>query len=214
MAKSMFVSGSLHRISGQISEASARMHQHNQEQDSPESGNDPQEQQPQPKLRAPEVDNAARNALLKPRYEELLRTKRDLIGQLNEAEAKSSAEQMRLERSAADCAQTLAELRAILARLESCRIPELSDSDFHPALNEALRTFENGRIELIRATALPSEHAAGTAVQTAAKMDLADIPAGTLFKKGFAFFLPLILTILFSAFVLALSFIIAWKVAL
>ena len=109
---------------------------------------------------------------------------------------------------------TLAELRAILARLESCRIPELSDSDFHPALNEALRTFENGRIELIRATALPSEHAAGTAVQTAAKTDLADIPAGTLFRKGAAFFLPLILTILFSAFFLALSFIIAWKVAL
>ena len=148
------------------------------------------------------------------RYEELLRTKRDLIGQLNEAEAKSSAEQARLERSAADCAQTLAELRAILDRLESCRIPELSDSDFHPALNEALRTFENGRIELIRATALPPEHAAGTAVQTAAKTDLADIPAGTLFRKGAAFFLPLILTILFSAFFLALSFIIAWKVAL
>ena len=32
MPKSMFVSGSLHRISGQISEASARMHQHSQEQ--------------------------------------------------------------------------------------------------------------------------------------------------------------------------------------
>ena len=132
MPKSMFVSGSLHRISGQISEASARMHQHSQEQNSSESG----------------------------------------------------------------------------------RIPELSDSDFHPALNEALRTFENGRIELIRATALPPEHAAGTAVQTAAKTDLADIPAGTLFRKGAAFFLPLILTILFSAFFLALSFIIAWKVAL
>ena len=210
MPKSMFVSGSLHSISGQISEASARMHQHNQTQSSPEAKNAAQEQRSQ----ATEVENAARNALLKPRYEELLRTKRDLIGQLNEAEAKSSAEQTRLERSAADCAQTLAELRAILARLESCRIPELSDSDFHPALNEALRTFENGRIELIRATALPSEHTAGTAVQTAAKMDLADIPAGTLFKKGFAFFLPLILTILFSAFFLALSFIIAWKVAL
>ena len=190
------------------------MHQHSQEQNSSESGNVPGEEQAQPKPRTPDVDDAARNALLKPRYEELLRTKRDLIGQLNEAEAKSSAEQARLERSAADCAQTLAELRAILDRLESCRIPELSDSDFHPALNEALRTFENGRIELIRATALPPEHAAGTAVQTAAKTDLADIPAGTLFRKGAAFFLPLILTILFSAFFLALSFIIAWKVAL
>ena len=74
MPKSMFVSGSLHRISGQISEASARMHQHSQEQNSSESGNAPGEEQAQPKPRTPDVDDAARNALLKPRYEELLRT--------------------------------------------------------------------------------------------------------------------------------------------
>ena len=213
MSKISFVSGSLHSISGQISEAASRMHN---PQDAAENGpeetvrTEPESVSVPP---APVADSAARNAYLKPRYEELLRMKRDLSAQLHEAEARFSAEQARFEAVAEERGKTAAELRAILSRLENCRIPDFPDPDFKPALNEALRTFENGRIELIRATALrPGTETVPAA--SPAKTDLSALTAGELMKKGFAFFLPLIVTILLASLLLSLAFIIAWKVAL
>ncbi len=213
MSKISFVSGSLHSISGQISEAASRMHNPS---DAAEAGSEETARTEAGSVPVPPapVADSARNAYLKPRYEELLRMKRDLSAQLHEAEARFSAEQSRFEAAAAERSGTAAELRAILSRLEKCRIPDFPDPDFKTALNEALRTFENGRIELIRATVLHS----GTETVTAsaaspAKMDLSALTAGELMKKGFAFFFPLIVTVLLASLLLSLAFIIAWKVA-
>lgn len=223
MSKVSFVSGSLHRISGQISEAAGRI-RNPQQPDAPEesfSENFPQNTAPAPRpapnVSAPAVppsDSAERNIYLKPRYEELLRMKRDLVGQLYEAEARFSAEHSRFETLAAERNGTLVELRAILSRLESCRIPELADADFKTALNEALRTFENGRIELIRATVAEAGANTAPSLASSAKMDLSSLTAGELMKKGFAFFFPLILTILLASLFLGVAFVVAWKVAL
>ena len=43
---------------------------------------------------------------------------------------------------------------------------------------------------------------------------LGAMSAGELIRKGFAFFLPLIVTILLAALFLAAAFFLAWKVAL
>ena len=114
MSKISFVSGSLHSISGQISEAASRMHN---PQDAAE--NDPEETvRTEPESvsapPAPVADSAVRNAYLKPRYEELLRMKRDLSAQLHEAEARFSAEQARFEAVAAE--------RRLPSSARSCRV--------------------------------------------------------------------------------------------
>ena len=127
MSKVSFVSGSLHRISGQISEAANRMH--NPQQEPEESHASVPEEVSRTgadsavRHNPPAPDYAAMHAVLKPRYEELLRMKRALTGQLREAEARFSAEAARLDRKIAEQNATLEELRSILARLENCRIP-------------------------------------------------------------------------------------------
>lgn len=218
MSKVSFVSGSLHRISGQISEAANRMH--NPQQEPEESHASVPEEVARTgadsavRHNPPAPDYAAMHAVLKPRYEELLRMKRDLTGQLREAEARFSAEAARLDRKIAEQNATLEELRSILARLENCRIPEFADADFKTALREALRTFENGRIELIRATMGVSKAEENTSQAAPAGTALGAMSAGELIRKGFAFFLPLIVTILLAALFLAAAFFLAWKVAL
>lgn len=223
MSKVSFVSGSLHRISGQISEAASRMHNPPQEMET--ASNPDPEAQPAPKAemesstaapvrRDPPRNSAAPHAAFKPRYEELLRMRRDLTGQLQEAEARLSAEYAALESRISEKNRKLAEIRSLLSRLESCRIPEWTDPDFQPAFHEALRTFENGRIELIRATVSVEQPSADSGRNPAPELNLSSLTAGFLFRKGCAFFLPLILALLGGALFLAAAFVLAWKVAL
>ena len=218
MSKISYVSGNLHRISDHLSEATTRKALSPEEE---ASENFPAQTVPAapaaPPEEEPRKDYAELHKHLKPRFEELLRLKRDVIARITEHISFYTAESDALGNRKAELDATAGKLNALLKSLEECEIPDFADQEFKPKLTNALRAFENARLEDIR-TGAKMEGSAGTAGRNASPPSSAEpsflmLTGGELFKKGFAFFLPLILALLFSAILLSAAFFAAWKIA-
>ena len=218
MSKISYVSGNLHRISDQLSEASAKktsLPGEEAEVPLPESAEKVPPAPPQEEVRP---DYAKLHQHLKPRHEELIRLKRDIHARItrNRALYLAESETLHLRKTQLDGA--VAGLDAIREKLDAREIPDFADPEFKTKLADALRAFENARLEEIRIGAKMegSRSAAredGGNRGNAPGLPLASLTGGELFKKGFAFFLPLILALLFSALLLAAAFFAAWKIA-
>lgn len=217
MSKISYVSGTLHRISDQLSEATAKKNPSPGEE-APETPSDHSGKTLQPPHRE-EVrkDYAELHKHLKPRFEELLRLKRDVNARIEEHKALYSAQSETLRHRKEELDAAVAVLDALRNSLNACDVPNFADPDFKPRLADALRLVENARLEDIKTAArmegsLTDRRKQGTPT-TSATSSFAMMSGGELFKKGFAFFLPLILTLLFSTLLLAAAFFAAWKIA-
>ena len=98
--------------------------------------------------------------------------------------------------------------------LEGIKLPGEEEPEPEKMLSKQLRALELMRLESIRLikkmdAAKPSS---GNISKESSSINLMDIPNGDIIKKGFAFFFPLALALIFCTFLMALAFILAWKV--
>ena len=218
MSKISYVSGNLHRISDQLSEATVKKTPFPGEENAETSGSDrPAETaSPSPAKEESKRDYAELHKPLKPRFDELLRLKRDINARIAEHRALYAAEAGALQNRKQELDSAVAALDALQKPLEMYEIPDFADPEFKSKLADALRFFENARLEEIK-TAAKMEGSRPSArnrdPSAPAGPSFAALTGGELFKKGFAFFLPLILTLLLSALLLAAAFFAAWKIA-
>ena len=218
MSKISYVSGNLHRISGQLSEATAKKIPP-QEEETAEAGA-PRSDKMVPASPREEVkpDYAELHKHLKHRFDELLRLKRDVNARIEEHHAFYSAEAEALHHRVMELEETVATLNSLRNALETSEIPDFADPDFKSKLTNALRIFENARLEDIKTVAKaegaqPSARNANRSAAGSGDGSFTRLTAGDLFRKGFLFFLPLILTLLLSTLLLAAAFFAAWKIA-
>lgn len=216
MSKISYVSGNLHRISDHLSEATVKKTPLPGEETAESVSGHPNVTHPSPPAEEIKRDYAELHKHLKPRFDELLRLKRDVNARVAEHKALYSAEAETLQNRKAELDTAVASLDALQRSLETHEIPDFADPDFKSKLADALRFFENARLEAIKAAAKMegSRMSVRTTGQPAAPgTPFAALTSGELFKKGCLLLLPLILALLFSAILLAAAFFAAWKIA-
>ena len=101
--------------------------------------------------------------------------------------------------------------------LKEITLPDESEADPGKYISRQLRALEVMRLETIRLNKkMDASKGNGTAYSPAQNqnINLMDIPNGDIMKKGFAFFFPLALALLFCTILMALAFILAWKVVI
>ena len=101
--------------------------------------------------------------------------------------------------------------------LEMITLPESSEQEPERYLSRQLRALELMRLETIRLSK-KMDAAKGTGSGNSSDqnhgINLMEIPNGDLIKKGFAFFFPWAAALLFCTILMALAFILAWKVVI
>ncbi len=101
--------------------------------------------------------------------------------------------------------------------LKEITLPDESEADPGKYISRQLRALEVMRLETIRLNKkMDASKGNGTAYSPAQNqnINLMDIPNGDIMKKGFAFFFPLALALFFCTILMALAFILAWKVVI
>ena len=101
--------------------------------------------------------------------------------------------------------------------LQSFSLPGEKSEAPERELSKTLRALELMRLETVRLTKKMDSAktaASGSAAEQRNQLDLMNIPNSEIAKKGFAFFFPLFLALLFCTVLMGLAFIFAWKVAL
>ena len=131
--------------------------------------------------------------------------------------AEYSEEQKIIETRMNELQQSSEQIRKMKQELAEITLPDSADEDPELALSKQMRSLELMRLESIRMNkkmdAGKNMASAPAAVSNNAP-DLMNIPDGEIMKKGFAFFFPLALALIFCTIIMGLAFIVAWKVAL
>ena len=149
------------------------------------------------------------------RITEFNRMHHDLEIRVESMISEYQAEAELLELRKKELIQTSEMVEKLRKELEEITLPGKEDQEPERSLTKKLRALELMRLETIRLSKKmdASKGNSGAAVEQNSKVDLADIPGGDIMKKGFAFFFPLFLAMLFCSLLLAVAFILAWKVA-
>lgn len=101
--------------------------------------------------------------------------------------------------------------------LEQIALPDENEPEPDKHLSKSLRALELMRLEAVRQAKkmdASKSNTAGNGQNSFSGADLINTPNSEIMKKGFAFFFPLFLALLFCTVLMGLSFIFAWKVAL
>jgi len=207
MSKISYVSGQLHRISDHLSAA--------EKKEASLSGTVAETSDSKPTEPAAPLRPVEPEPHIKARFEEMLRLKRDMTSRLTEHVCRFSSESHLLDLRRKELDDASGKLEELLKQIESAPIPEFSDPQFKSKLTDAIRMLENVRLEDIRVSAKITVSAASAESVTKEEngLSFASLTGGELFRKGFYFFLPLILIVLFSAILLSAAFFAAWKLA-
>jgi len=216
MAKGTYVTGRLHRISGQIAEASAAKRggpgaQPDENVEALQQGA-PSPEAVQPKaapVRSPEFEEA----LLK-RNEEYSRLKRDVASRLSAHLAAIPPEAEAISKRYEELSSALERLQELMSGLEALSEPNPDDPDYSARLAEACRSVENARLEMIRITARVEKASAvsaglkgGSGVQARDSIipELNSLSFGQLLKFGLFLTLPIAVAIIAGGLVIAFS---------
>jgi hypothetical protein len=108
-------------------------------------------------------------------------------------------------------------IRDLQKQLEQTVLPDAPEENPEKTLSRLLRSIELMRLETIRLEKKMDASRTGgnnPSYSRESSVDLMNVPNSEIMKKGFAFFFPLGLVLFFCTVILALAFIIAWKVAL
>lgn len=134
-------------------------------------------------------------------------------GMISEYQAEMEIHQLR-EKELSAAAEQVNQLKKELASLT---LPEETSGEQEKALSKTLRALELMRLETIRMTKKLDSGKTGSAAAAGdqkREIDLMNLPNSEIVKKGFVFFFPLFLALLFCTVLMGLAFIFAWKVAL
>ena len=197
MSKMSYVSGQLHRISDQLAAVEKK-----EFQETPDpNGSERIIPEPEPHIRA--------------RYDEMMRLRRDMTARLTEHICRFSSEKEMLDQRGEIIGKASEELGAMLKRIEDEPVPAFDDPKFKSKLTNLNLMLENIRLDDIRITARNSVSSFSPAARENRdpKPSFADLSGGDLFKKGFFFFLPLIIFLLIAVLILSAAFVTAWLLA-
>jgi len=149
------------------------------------------------------VSNETKNAITK-RYEEYLRTKRDVLGTLSKLIPILDEKAHTYERFLGASRKMKEKLSALLTEINSFAEDEWKEENLTAELAKAMRSIENARLEVLRIHLKREMHPdePHSAVQEQ-RQDLTSARPLALVKAGFYFFLPLIMGLLIAAGCLA-----------
>ena len=158
---------------------------------------------------------SAKQTLSPERILEFNRMHHDLEIRVESMISEYQAEAELLELRKKELTQTSEQVEKLRKELEENTLPGKEDLEPERTLTKKLRALELMRLETIRLSKKmdASKSNTGAVSEQRSKVDLMDIPNGDIMKKGFAFFFPLFLALLFCSILLAVAFILAWKVA-
>ena len=158
---------------------------------------------------------SAKQALSPERIMEFNRMHHDLEIRVESMISEYQAEAQLLELRKNELTQTSEQVEKLRKELQENTLPGKEDQEPERTLTRKLRALELMRLETIRLSKKmdASKSNSGTVAEQSSRVDLAEIPSGDIMKKGFAFFFPLFLAMLFCSILMAAAFILAWKVA-
>ena len=162
-----------------------------------------------------QIIQSAKAELAPERITEFNRMHHDLEIRVESMISEYQAEAKLLEIRKNELTQTSELVEKLRKELEEITLPGKNDQEPDRTLTKKLRALELMRLETIRLSKKmdASKSNTGAVSEQRSKVDLMDIPNGDIMKKGFAFFFPLFLALLFCSILLAVAFILAWKVA-
>ena len=197
MSKMSYVSGQLHRISDQLAAAEKKEFQETPDN----SGAERIIPEPEPHIRA--------------RFDEMMRLRRDMIARLTDHICRFTSEKQMLDQRGEIIGKASEELEAMMKRIENTPIPAFDDPKFKSKLTDMNLMLENIRLDDIRITARNASSALPSSARESRESgpSFVELSGGELFKKGFFFFLPLMLLVLLSVLILSAAFVTAWLVA-
>ena len=109
------------------------------------------------------------------------------------------------------------QMKKLRQELDAIVLPSENEAEPEKYLSKQLRALELMRLETIRLSKKMDASKGNGNVSSQVQnqgIDLMNIPNGDIMKKGFAFFFPLALTLFFCTILMALAFILAWKVVI
>ena len=197
MSKMSYVSGQLHRISDQLAAAEKKEFQETPDN----SGAERIIPEPEPHIRA--------------RFDEMMRLRRDMTARLTDHICRFTSEKQKLEQRGEIIGKAAEELEAMMKRIENTPVPAFDDPKFKSKLTDMNLMLENIRLDDIRITARNTASALPSSARESRESgsSFSELGGGELFKKGFFFFLPLMLLVLLSVLILSAAFVTAWLVA-
>ena len=155
-----------------------------------------------------------RKAILARRLE-IEQFRRDLRFRLHESAVKTAQTEADSRKRADTLLALKNQLDVLTNQLEKQQEPDEFSQDYQIRLSESFRELEKIRLELIDIeAAMPESSAPETRGQTNLLADLDSVTFGQLFRLGWAFFLPLILTVSLGVLVLALVIVLTFRFAL
>ncbi len=211
MPKGVYVTGNLHRISGQIAEAaSKRGGPEGQGVEAAQDSAGAPAQAPAPvQERSPEFE-----AALHKRHEEYLRLRRDVMARLASHLSSLPAEAEGLGRRLEELSTATAKLQELLEGLEAMGELQAGGAAYSANLSESFRSVENARLEMIRVTAKIDKGAAsaaqghgrhGGSLRESIMPELSSLDFMQLLKFGLFLTLPIAAAIIFGGFIIAIS---------
>jgi|GEM_PF-1838971 len=131
------------------------------------------------------------------------------------SEYQAEAELLELRKK--ELVQTSEQMKKLKQELEEIVLPGKNEPEQERTLSKRLRALELMRLETIRVSKKmdAAKTAAGNSTGDGnSGVNLMDIPNEELMKKGYAFFGPLIITLIVCTLLLGIAYILAWKVAI
>ncbi|MBO4647497.1 MAG: hypothetical protein J5806_05025 [Lentisphaeria bacterium] len=149
------------------------------------------------------------------RQQEIEQFRRDLLFRLHETAAKTAQTESDSRKRADSLLALKNQLDALMDQLERQQEPDEFSPDFQIQLSDNFRKLEKMRLELIEIqAAMPESSAPEAREKTNLLADLDSVTFGQLFRLGWAFFLPLILTVLLGLLLLAVVIIFTFRFGL
>ncbi len=143
---------------------------------------------------------------------ELVRFRRDVEGRLTRLNSEYSAEAQMLSVRVGTLSSSVAKLGEMLETISHMAPPDPKSPDYRTCITDSLHSLEQMRIESLRLSGIVDGSRTG---ESAAVHEHEQSPADSFtFKRGCIFFLPLALTILGCAVLIAAAFILAWKISM
>lgn len=214
MAKDVFVTDNLHRISDHIAESSKKG------ADLPVSGPEGpgSAEESNPTLRrdrmSPETERA-----LKERHDEFVRFRRDLMSRLTESSAGAGMMSVRLRNSLDEYSRAENAFSEALKKVEALTEPDVDSVDYQVRLAEVCRQLEMIRLEMIALkskldspVSSPPQNQMKTELNLFSEM--ASLSFSQLLRIGFGIGLPLVLSILVAGGLIAGMMILTFRFGL
>ena len=191
-----FVTAGLCKIKDQIAEAAKNPAAEKTAETSPEAPAEPVSV-------LASLPEETRKAVLA-RRQEIEQFRRDLRFRLHETAAKTAQAEADSRKQADTLLALKNQLDSLTNQLEGQQEPDEFSQDFQIRLSESFRELEKIRLALIEIQAvMPENPAPEVKGKNNPLADLDSVTFGQLFRLGYAFFLPLILTVLLGLLLLA-----------